>query len=90
MISSDLARIYKRWKISLNSYLGHVVSAEGVVTNPTKVATICKGEAFKIIKALQAFLGMAGYYRQYIPDFTTIAKPLTRLIGGDNRQLSRN
>ena len=35
------------------------------------------------VKALQPFLGTAGYYRQYLPDFATFAKSLTRLISGD-------
>ena len=65
-------------------YLGHVVSAEGVATDPDKIAAIREWEAPKDLKALQAFLGTAGYYRQYIPDFATIAKPLTRLTSGDN------
>ena len=38
----------------------------------------------KDMKALQAFLGTAGYYRQYLPDFATVAKPLNRLVSGDN------
>ena len=38
----------------------------------------------KDVKGLQAFLGTAGYYRQYLPDFATVAKPLTRLVSGDN------
>ena len=65
-------------------YLGHVVSAEGVTTDPDKIAAIREWEAPKDLKALQACLGTAGYYRQYIPDFATIAKPLTRLTSGDN------
>ena len=65
-------------------YLEHVVSADGVVTGPDKVATIRKWEAPKDIKALQTFLGTAGYYRQYLTDFTTVAKFLTRPISGDN------
>ena len=65
-------------------YLGHVVSADGVATDPDKVAAVRQWEAPKDVKALQAFLGTAGYYRQYLPDFATVAKPLTRLISGDN------
>ena len=38
----------------------------------------------KDLKALQAFLGTAGYYRQYLSNFATVAKPLTRLISKDN------
>ena len=65
-------------------YLGHVVSAEGVATDPAKVEAIKKWEPPKDVKGLQAFLGTAGYYRQYLPDFATVAKPLTRLVSGDN------
>ena len=62
----------------------NVVSAEGVATDPDKIAAICEWKAPKNLKARQAFLGTAGYYRQYIPNFATIAKPLTRLTSGDN------
>ena len=66
-------------------YLGHVVSAEGVATDPAKVEAIKKWEPPpKDVKGLQAFLGTAGYYRQYLPDFATVAKPLTCLVSGDN------
>ena len=65
-------------------YLKHVVSANGVATGPDKVATIHKWEAPKNVKALQTFLGTAGYYRQYLTGFTTVAKSLTRHISGEN------
>ena len=65
-------------------YLCRVVSAEGVATDPDKVAAIRELEASKDLEALQAFLGTAGYYQQYIPDFTNIAKLLTRLTSGGN------
>ena len=65
-------------------YLVHVVSAEGVVTNPDKVVAIREWDAPKDLQALQAFLGTAGDYRQYIPDFATIVKLLTKSTNGDN------
>ena len=65
-------------------FLGHVVGAEGVDTDLDKVAATREWEARKDLQALQAFLGMAGYYQQYIPDFALIAKPLTRLTSGNN------
>ena len=40
--------------------------------------------AFKNVKALQAFLETAGFYRQYLSDFVTVAKPLTRLVSRYN------
>ena len=36
------------------------------------------------MKGLQEFLETVGYYRQYLPDFVTVAKPLTCLVSGDN------
>ena len=45
---------------------------------------IKKWERSKDVKGLQAFLETAGYYRQYLQDFATVAKPLTRLVSEDN------
>ena len=60
-------------------YLGHVVSADGVATDPVKVEAVRQWCAPKNLKEVQAFLGTAGYYRQFIPGYATIAKPLTQL-----------
>ena len=60
-------------------YLGHIVSEEGVATDPDKVEVVRNWESPCDLKVLQAFLGTAGYYRQFIPDYATIAKPLTQL-----------
>ena len=55
-----------------------------MATGPAKVEAIKKWERSKDVKGLQAFLETAGYYRQYLQDFATVAKPLTRLVSGDN------
>ena len=60
-------------------YLGHIVSATGVATDPEKVVAVKEWPRPQGIKQLQAFLGTVGYYRQYIPGFATIAQPLHRL-----------
>ena len=60
-------------------YLGHVVSSQGVSTDPEKVDAVSAWQSPTSVKDLQSFLGLAGYYRQYIADFSTIAKPLSRL-----------
>ena len=62
-------------------YLGHVVSQRGVSTDPEKTKAVAQWPVPRDLKGLQAFLGTVGYYRQYIPGFATIAKPLTRLTG---------
>ena len=60
-------------------YLGHLVSAEGIATDPEKVEAIREWPRPTCVRDLQAFLGTAGYYRQYLPDFATVAKPLHHL-----------
>ena len=60
-------------------YLGHVVSSHGVSTDPEKVEAVRSWKPPTSVKDLQSFLGLAGYYRQYISDFSTVAKPLSRL-----------
>ena len=61
-------------------YLGHRVSAEGIATDPGKIEAVNKWPSPKGATDLRAFLGLAGY-RQYMPDFATVAKPLHRLTG---------
>ena len=62
-------------------YLGHIVSEDGVATDPEKVQAVKEWRTPTQLKELQAFLGTVGYYRQYLPDFATVAKPLTILTG---------
>jgi len=60
-------------------YLGHVVGRNGVATDPEKVRAIEDWVTPQDMTGLWAFLGLVGYYRQYIPDFARIAQPLNRL-----------
>ena len=60
-------------------YLGHIVSSTGVATDPEKVAAVKDWPRPQGVKQLQAFLGTVGYYRQYVPEFATIAQPLHKL-----------
>lgn len=63
------------------NYLGHIVSEAGIATDPAKVQDVMDWPAPTEISELRAFLGTVGYYRQYIPNFATLAAPLTRLTG---------
>ena len=56
-------------------YLGHIVSAQGVATDPRKIEAVRTWPTPKSLKNVQAFLGLAGYYRQFVPDFATTASP---------------
>ena len=60
-------------------YLGHVVSAEGVRTDPSKLQAILEFPVPNNVKALRSFLGLVSYYRRFIPQFSKIAGPLFNL-----------
>jgi Reverse transcriptase (RNA-dependent DNA polymerase)/RNase H-like domain found in reverse transcriptase len=64
-------------------YLGHVVSADGLATDPAKVAAMTSFPAPKNVKPLQTFLGLTNYYRRFIPSFAHLAHPLTELTNKD-------
>ncbi len=61
------------------TFLGHVVSGEGVKTDPAKIAAICGFPVSQALKEVQRFLGLAGWYHRFIPNFSEIAAPLHAL-----------
>jgi len=64
------------------SYLGHVISSHGVATDSEKIRAVKEWVTPTCVKELQSFLGLAGYYRRYVKDFSKIAKPLHALCTG--------
>ena len=61
-------------------FLGHVISENGIATDPEKTAVIATWPVPESKKNIQQFLGLANYYRRFIKDFGTTAKPLQRLL----------
>ncbi|KAA0045650.1 DNA/RNA polymerases superfamily protein [Cucumis melo var. makuwa] len=60
-------------------FLGHVVLAKGVSVDPQKVEAVVNWERPTSAKEVHSFLGLAGYYRRFIEDFSRLALPLTAL-----------
>ena len=61
-------------------FLGHVISGEGIEVDPTKVVTVTKWAAPTSVGEIRSFLGLAGYYRRFIENFSKIAKPMKELL----------
>jgi hypothetical protein len=57
-------------------YLGHIIRAGQVLPAPSKVSALFKYDRPKTVKQLQAFLGLANYYRRFVPQLSEIARPL--------------
>ena len=62
------------------SFLGHVLSAKGVSPNPEKVDKVRDWPVPKTSKEVHSFIGLASYYRRFIPNFAKWSKPLNALI----------
>ena len=64
-------------------YLGNVISEQGIRTDPRKVEAVQQFPVPQDVKTLRSFLGLASYYRKFVPGFAKIAGPLHALTKKD-------
>jgi hypothetical protein len=61
-------------------FLGHTISKDSVSVDPSKVQEVMDWKPPTSVHQIRSFLGLAGYYCRFIPDFSRIAKPMTELL----------
>ncbi|XP_070019696.1 uncharacterized protein [Nicotiana sylvestris] len=62
------------------TFLGHVVSREGIMVDPQKIAVVKNWPRSTTPTEIRSFLGLARYYRRFLEGFSTLASPLTKLM----------
>lgn len=82
LLSANLQINFEKCEFMRTSlkYLGHVVCTEGIHTDPCKVEAVQKLDPPKTIRELRRVLGIASWYRRFIPNFSKISEPMTRLL----------
>jgi hypothetical protein len=64
-----------------------VVSTEGIVVDPSKVKEVLDWKSPTSVSEVRSFLGLAGYYRRFIPNFSKVAKLITELLKKRNKYI---
>ena len=64
-------------------FLGHVVSAQGIHVDPVKISAIQNWEEPKTATQLRSFLGLCNFFKKFVPNFSSLAAPLTDLTSRD-------
>jgi hypothetical protein len=62
-----------------DSFLGHIISKDGVAVDPSKLEAIINWERPTNVHEMRSFLGLAGYYRRFVKGFSNLSGPLTAI-----------
>jgi hypothetical protein len=66
------------------AFLSHIITNGGIAVDPRKVSDVLKWEPPRTVFGIRSFLGLAGYYRWFIEEFSNMVKPLTTLLEKDS------
>ena len=69
--------------VQRTKFLGLIVTTDGIEMDPEKIRSILEWQPPRSLKGVQAYLGVTNYYRRFIADFSSIARPLTKLTRKD-------
>jgi hypothetical protein len=61
-------------------FLGHTISSGSIFVDPSKVQEVMDWKSPTLVHQIRSFLGLAGYYRRFIPDLSKITKPMIELL----------
>lgn len=67
------------------NFLGHIITNRGIRPNPDKIAIIQKLQLPRTVKEIKSFLGLTGYYRKFIKNYSMIASPIIKYLRKDSR-----
>jgi hypothetical protein len=76
--------------LSSVKFLGHTISSEGIAVDPSKVQEVMDWKPPTSVHEIRSFLGLAGHYCRFIPEFSKIARPMTELLRKDTKFLWSN
>jgi len=85
-VSAQKSRFFKKSV----SFLGFIVTNNGATTDPDKIRAIQEFPEPKNVFEVRSFLGLSSYYRCFIKDFASIARPVSDILKGENGSVSRH